>query len=145
MALVKRTGALRVMYALPVLLVTGWMVVSGYSTIRSIFRNNDQGYFQFARYLNETISPDTVVESWEWELDLVTKLRYHHPPTWVTNAATRRLWVDGLGSKVAYDFRQFAPEYVVVGPFARWTGLYADAGLLEDADLQVSIGRYDLY
>jgi 4-amino-4-deoxy-L-arabinose transferase-like glycosyltransferase len=136
---------LQTISAFALLAIAGWMLISGYSTIRSILRNHDDSYFQFARYLNESIPPDAIVESWEWELDLVTDLRYHHPPTWVTNAVTRRLWEDDSESGTVYDPREFAPEYLVVGPVARWTRVYTDTGLLDGADLQGSIGQYELY
>jgi len=136
---------LQVVSTLTLLAVAGGMLISGYSIIGPILRNRNDGYFQFTRYLNESVPHDAVVESWEWELDLVTNLRYHHPPTWVTNAVTRRLWENDFDSEVAYDPNEFAPAYLIVGPFARWTGLYAETGLLNSAELQASIGEYELY
>jgi len=149
LAPLRRTGTrrhqLRIAFALALLLITGWMIASGYSVIRSVLGNRDESYFLFARYLDETIPPSAIVESWEWELDLITDLRYHHPPTSVTNAVTHRLWVDGSEDKTVYDFRQFEPDYLIVGRFARWTELYPPDFLEHKCALVKSIGDYDLY
>jgi 4-amino-4-deoxy-L-arabinose transferase-like glycosyltransferase len=131
--------------AFALVLITGWMLASGYSTIRQIIWSDNKSYFEFAAYLDQNVPPNAVVESWEWELDLITDLRYHHPTTEVTNAITYELWVAYSPVTLDYDPRQFAPDYLVVGPFARWTQLYTRTGLLKTADLQKTIGEYELY
>ncbi len=131
----------------PFLLIALWMVVSSYPLVFQILSNRNQSYFGFACYLNETIPPGTVVESWEWELDLITQVNYHHPPTSVTNAATDSLWTRDPNSKpvLDYEFRHSKPEYVIIGPFARWTGLYNSIILSSESKFQAAIGEYELY
>ncbi len=140
----KKSLWLRALAALSLLAIACGMMLSGSSTIGQILRNSNDAYFRFARYLEESIPRHAVVESWEWELDLITDLCYHHPPTWVTNAFTQRLWAGDM-TNVSYDPKQYTPTYLIIGPFARYTGLYSETGLLNDARLQIAIGGYELY
>jgi 4-amino-4-deoxy-L-arabinose transferase-like glycosyltransferase len=141
----RRGKGWRAASALVLVLVAGWMIASGFGTIGSVLQSQDESYFQFARYVNDVVPSSAVVESWEWELDLVADLQYHHPPTSVTNAVTRRLWVDGSESEIDYDFQRFAPDYLIVGSFAKATGLYPPDFLEHGCTLVGSIGEYDLY
>jgi hypothetical protein len=44
-----------------------------------------------------------------------------------------------------YDFEQHHPDYIINGPFSKWTGLYPPGYLSQECTLVVSIGEYDLY
>lgn len=141
----KRRNRWRIVSTLALLLVAGWMVASGWSTIGAILGSQDESYFDFAQYIHDVIPPGAVVESWEWELDLIADLCYHHPTTPITNVATRMLWVDRSVDEIDYDFQRFDPDYLIVGRFAKWTGLYPTDFLEHKCTLVGSIGEYDLY
>jgi 4-amino-4-deoxy-L-arabinose transferase-like glycosyltransferase len=100
---------------------------------------------KFAAYLEETIDSQEVVESWEWELDVLAPgLTYHHP----TN-----IWVDrmhlptqfGIPVEEIYDPAPFKPAYLIDGPFSKWTGLYAHYLSAGCCSLVKRVGPYDLY
>jgi hypothetical protein len=55
------------------------------------------------------------------------------------------LWVDRSVDEIDYDFQRFDPDYLIVGRFAKWTGLYPTDFLEHKCTLVGSIGEYDLY
>jgi len=112
--------------------------------VKKIVQAPDNGLQEFAHYLNANIPQDAVIESWEWEVDLLTDRTYHHPPYEITNALTERMWYGAPVSPQVYDFLAFHPDYLIRGPFARWTGIYPQ-DLLQYCSLVVTIGEYELY
>lgn len=112
--------------------------------IMTIATTIDKSAQLFATYLQQTIPSNAVIESWEWELDALTELTYHHP----TNE-----WVDRLTAvtqfnvplEETYNLYANDPDYLIDGQFSKWTGLYRPA--LQDGCciLINSIGSYDLY
>ncbi len=113
--------------------------------IKEIVRSPDSGLRELAHYLNTNVPNDVVIESWEWEIDLLTDHVYHHPPYEITNAFTESLWYGTSIPRDKYDFLAFHPEYLIAGPFAKWTGIYPWDSLRERCTLIVTIGEYDLY
>ncbi len=86
-----------------------------------------------AGWLAANVSEDTVIETWEPELGLLADHRFHYPPPSLLIHAVAHIARGGPPPASQYAFRdQGAPEYVVVGAFARWVGLYADADLSVD-------------
>ena len=65
---------------------------------------------RFADYLRRNVGPRAVVESWEWEIDTLADLNYHHP----TND-----WVDAYTALLQFgeplprrdDPFQYSPDY----------------------------------
>jgi hypothetical protein len=53
--------------------------------------------------------------------------------------------VDSAEGGIVYDIQRHAPDYVVVGSFAKWTGLYPLDFLEQECTLVTSVGEYDLY
>lgn len=99
---------------------------------------------QFARLLLATVGPDQIVESWEWELDVLADLRYHHPTNdWVDRftAATQF----GETPDAVYDPAQSRPAFLIDGPFSKWTGIYRPALDAGCCALVGRAGQYDLY
>ena len=86
-----------------------------------------------AAWLAEHVGLDTVVETWEPELAVFSDQRYHYPPPALLIAAVAHIWRGAPSPADSYAFRDAgAPDYVVVGPFAQWVGLYADDDLEVD-------------
>ncbi|MFZ5917178.1 MAG: ArnT family glycosyltransferase [Chloroflexota bacterium] len=105
----------------------------------------DSGLQEMAEYLNRYIPTDQTIESWEWEADFLTEHSYHHPPYAVTNAVTAAIWYKEQMPPDLYDPLEFEPIYLLNGPFAKWTGIYAQV-LQENRGARiVSLGQYDLY
>jgi 4-amino-4-deoxy-L-arabinose transferase-like glycosyltransferase len=107
--------------------------------------------YKLAAFLNEEIDKQSVIETWDQELDVLTDHRYHFPDQSLlvrTHAATyqgaSRDYV--LGSDY---FNAVRPSYVVVGWYARYIQVYDPQFLREHGALLATIGdgewRYDVY
>jgi hypothetical protein len=86
-----------------------------------------------AGWLRANVPETTIVETWEPELGVLTDHRYHYPPPAMLIHAVAHIARGGPSPATRYAFREGgAPEYVVVGAFARWVGMYGDADLQAD-------------
>ncbi|MBL8136129.1 MAG: glycosyltransferase family 39 protein [Acidobacteria bacterium] len=86
-----------------------------------------------AVWLTTHVPLDTVIETWEPELGLLTDHRFHYPPPSLLIHAVAHVVRGGSSPATQYTFRGGgAPAFVVVGPFARWVGLYSDPELRAD-------------
>lgn len=86
-----------------------------------------------AAWLTATVPLDTLIETWEPELGVLSDHRYHYPPPSLLIHAVAHIVRGAPSPATRYAFRTAVqPEVVVVGPFARWVGLYADADLGAD-------------
>lgn len=122
------------------------LVLSGMiPMMKQIIQSPDSSLQELAQYLNRHIPTDEVIESWELEVDLLTKHNYHHPPYEVTNAFTAHIWHGSPLPPDIYDPLGFRPSYLLDGVFSKWTGLYSPDYLGQECTLVVSIGSYDLY
>ena len=74
-----------------------------------LFSEPDQTPQRFADYLRRNVGPRAVVESWEWEIDTLADLNYHHP----TND-----WVDAYTALLQFGEplpRRYDPFQVLAG------------------------------
>ena len=131
------------------LAVGGMMVMVLLSGIlpmsKEIIFSPDGGLQKLADYLNTYIPKDAVIESWEWEVDVLTDHIYHHPPYAITNVYTEHVWYNTSISVAMYDPMAAGPSYLIVGSFAKWTGIYSPILLEQRCTPVQSIGEYDLY
>lgn len=112
---------------------------------RDILFSRDRGFLGFTAYLNDNVNTADVIESFEWELDLVADHNFHHPPTSVTNVVTAEIWYGIPPPPQFYDFLVGNPTFIVNGIFSKWTGVYPSDFLQEKCQLVASFGDYDLY
>jgi 4-amino-4-deoxy-L-arabinose transferase-like glycosyltransferase len=117
------------------------------NTARSIVTARDRSPQQVAAYLDANVPASTVIETWEPELGFLSTRAVHYPPSGWLDRAVRAQWL-GSTSTTTSDYDPIAlvhPDYLVVGPFGKYTGIYA--GLLSrDATAPiVSYGEYDIY
>ena len=88
---------------------------------------------QIAAWLSANLPDDTVIETYEPELGVLSDHRYHYPPPSLLIHAVAHVARGAPAPASRYNFREAATaDYVVVGPFARYVGLYGDDDL--DAD-----------
>lgn len=98
-----------------------------------------------ADYLDANVERAALIETWEPEIGFLTDHNYHYPPQIMLNTAVKYMWQGGPPPAQAYDFVQTGrPDYVLVGKFARWVGMYP-ADVLADYELVTSVEYYDLY
>lgn len=84
-------------------------------------------------WLTANVPPEAVIETWEPELEVFSDHRFHYPPPSLLIHAVAYISRGGPAPASQYAFRETGwPDYVVVGAFARWVGLYADADLSAD-------------
>jgi hypothetical protein len=99
-----------------------------------------------AAYLNENVSHEALIESWEPEMGFMTDHNYHFPPPLLLKDAVTYIWLGGTPPGQAYNFIQTDhPDYVLVGEFARWVELYPTRLLAARYKLVNRIGAYELY
>jgi len=141
-----RDGKLAVFQNLSVaLILLALLCSSPMQIVKDIVGEQDISVQEFARYINEHVSQDVVIESYEYELDILTHHTYHHPPEPLITLATRHVYSGEPYPAGFYDFQAFHLEYLIVGPFAKWTGIYPHDFLEQRCTLVESIGEYDLY
>ena len=86
-----------------------------------------------AEWLTRCVPASATVETWEPELGFLTDHRYHFPPQSLLVTAVDYVWHGGPPPRSSYEFRVHGvPDYVVVGAFAAWVGLYGQADLERD-------------
>ncbi len=99
-----------------------------------------------AKYLDEHVPTDAVIETWEPEMGFLTNHNYHFPPSGLLNKAIAYIWLNGPAPSNDYDFLAGQrPQYVLVGGFARWVNLYPNDVLEKNYKLITRIGDYELY
>jgi hypothetical protein len=60
------------------------------------------------------------------------------------NRAVRQVWLGETPVSELYDFRELQPDYVLVGEFGRWVGIYPEERL-GDFEEVASSGPYQLF
>jgi 4-amino-4-deoxy-L-arabinose transferase-like glycosyltransferase len=113
------------------LLVLAVPIVSGIALqMIALARPPEPSAQLMAALVTRDVAPEASTESLEWELDVLTRHAFHHPPPFVP--------------AVPYDVPADT-TYLVDGPMSKWTGLYRRE--LEKAEYRriASAGVYDLY
>jgi hypothetical protein len=99
-----------------------------------------------AATLNRVAPLDATVATWEPEMTFLTDHSYHVPPQRLLAVAVAHVWAGGPSPASRYDFMNGgAPDYVLVGPFARGVGIYPEERLRADFEFVASTGPYSLY
>jgi 4-amino-4-deoxy-L-arabinose transferase-like glycosyltransferase len=119
-------------------------VVSLAAQIRTNISTPEDAPQRMAAYLNQTLPTSTVIETWEPELGFLTDHTYHYPPPSYLDLAVRHQWLGGPAF-AGYDPRAYGATYLIIGPFARYTGLYDDVSFAGHTQQIELIGDYTLY
>lgn len=131
--------------ALPAVLYAA-LLLGGLTTIAGkLTHSPNSGLQDLVRYLNARIPVGSVIETWETEVGALTDHTYHHPPYEVTNAYTRHLWKNEPLPDNLYNPLVYGPQYLILGRFGRWTGIYQPDFLERNGTLVRRIGQYDVY
>ncbi len=101
-------------------------------TMRQIIAPPPNVPVAMAAFLDQHVPRDALIETFEPEMGFLTDHRYHFAPTVILQHAVRHVWLGGPPPSEGYDFVQREhPDYVLVGPFARWIDLYPAEMLAE--------------
>jgi len=120
-------------------------------TVRQIVTPPPNLPVAMAAYLDQHVPRDALIETFEPEMGFLTDHRYHFAPLVILEQAVRHVWLGGPPPSESYDFVQRErPDYVLVGPFARWIDLYPAEMLAERYRLVVQFEAswplgYELY
>jgi len=128
-------AVLAVMVALPLAQTAKQIIAPGFNAP-----------FAMAAYLTQRVPETTVIETWEPELAFLTNHRYHFPPQQFLYQAVSHVWLGKTSPGETYRFvEDQAPDFVLVGEFARWVGMYSTATLARDYVTDNRTGAYELY
>ncbi len=112
--------------------------------VRTTFAAPDTAPQQMARYLDRMTPLSAIIETWEPELGVLTDHRYHYPDPAYLDRAVRHTWLGGPPI-VGYDVHAGGADYLLIGPFARYTGIYNESTIAAQYQRIVVIGDYALY
>lgn len=118
---------------------------SSFAMLRNIVSAQDDSPRQFAAYLDAAIPASGRIETWEWEIAFMAgPHEFHHPPTQLLNNLILQKQTGASLLSEPYDLQTAQPQYLIIGPFAKWTQFYS-ADVLARFERIQSIGEYDLY
>jgi len=120
------------------------LIANSAATVRAIAHPPDTGFEEMRDVLRHHVDAAAIVETWEWEFSLDERPTYTHPDVDMLLAATRLVMSHGSMPPALYDWRRRNPDYLLLGPFGGWTGIYR-AAVPDHADLVAQRGRYALY
>jgi 4-amino-4-deoxy-L-arabinose transferase-like glycosyltransferase len=127
------------------------VIVPLQSKIRTDVLEADRASQEVVAFIAQTVEPGALIETWERELGIMTDRQYHYPDQSMlakTHLAIYRNGPRDYALGAAY-FQQHQPQYLVVGWFGRWLGIYDKAYIQEHGEWLASFGpeneRYDVY
>jgi 4-amino-4-deoxy-L-arabinose transferase-like glycosyltransferase len=124
-------------------IVIGTLYAFGVQLV-TLFSEPDKSAQEFAGYLEAHIEDGAVVESWEWQLDILADVNYHHPPNDLVDKQTAYIH---YGDEFVTNYNPFyyQPEYLIIGPFSKGMTLYSQYIQAGCCELVYQSGDYDLY
>jgi hypothetical protein len=92
----------------------------------------------------ESITPESaVIDGWEPEVGFLTDRAIQYPPPGSLDRVVRAYW---FGGEPMPDFsQQLQGEYLLIGPFSRWVGVYRYAAASPAYSRIAVEGPYELY
>ncbi len=98
-----------------------------------------------ADYIAQQVPTSAVIETWEWEMDiLLPEAHFHHPHQLYLFEAIRQF--SGRETfDLGYDVLQADPDFLIVGNMSAWTGIYRNQALDQFFTKVVQFGPYALY
>jgi 4-amino-4-deoxy-L-arabinose transferase-like glycosyltransferase len=131
--------------SLALVALLAWVISGLFNQVRNIDGRYDDSPQKFAQAVDQIVPVGAVIESWEWEIDLLAPDRVYHHPTndWVDwKTAETQFGEEPSGT---YDALAYQPEYLIEGPFSKWTEMYSDLLAGGCCEPIVTIGNYTLY
>lgn len=98
---------------------------------------------RFARAVEQTVPPGATIAGWEPEITFLTDRELVYPPIGSLATVIAAVW----DTSVSVDHIAPNPQsdYLVVGEFGRWVGIYEAALARGDYSLVLSVDNYELY
>ena len=138
---VRQLVAIRVAAVAIAAMLAGGVTAHAIARVRDLATAPDRSAQTFSATLAALVGPGQLVESWEWQLDVLVDRPLHHPDDLWVGRYTAQIF-GGVPVRDTYDWRRASPRYLVDGPFSKFTGIYR-AGLTEGCcTLVASDGQY---
>jgi hypothetical protein len=97
-------------------------------------------------YIARNLSKESVIESWEWEVDALSDHRnFHHPSQVDLLRATRANFFKDRHYSLTYDMLASEPDYLLLGTMSDWTGIYDDRIIASEFVELEQFGPYRLF
>ena len=126
-----------------VALIVGMIGAPWMARAVALFVRTDRTAYQMAAYIETHVADDALIEAWEPEIAFLTDGRYHFPPSHLLDAVSR---ARALGmDPPPYDPLAADPDYILVGEFGWWTGLYSSDFLQACCRPVKTVGTYVLF
>lgn len=126
-----------------------WIALAGplplAATAASILTPPPNAARAMASFLDRTLSPSALIETWEPELGVMTAHRFRFPPNTLLATAVAHRFANGPAPSSAYDFTKPPPDYVLVGEFATWVDIYPREQLVSGFELLHEEGPFQLF
>jgi 4-amino-4-deoxy-L-arabinose transferase-like glycosyltransferase len=135
----RRLGAL-----LAILIVVSALPFGILALYRNYSSTDSRDALAVAAMLNSQTPPGARIETYESELHFLLNRSYHFPPDQVHVDLNRRMLLDEH-TAITYDPLAADPDYLVVGSFAGWNGLYDPVIKSGAFHLIDHIGSYAIY
>lgn len=118
-----------------------WMAVQA----RYAFRGREDGRAlqDVVAFLHSRVPATALIETYESELLFLLNRRYHYPPAQLNVDFIPQMWKEERN--LVYDGLIADPDYVVVGEFGRWAGIYRRLVETGQVRLILQVGRYQVY
>ena len=129
---------------LAILIVTGTLPFGILALYRNYSSDDSRAALKVAAMLNTQTPPGTRIETYESELHFLLNRPYHYPPDQVHVDLNHRMLLDEHVT-IAYDPLAADPDYLVVGTFAGWNGLYDPVIQSGAFHLIDHVDSYDIY
>jgi hypothetical protein len=120
------------------------LIANGAATVRAIASPPETGFAEMREYLRTQLESNAVIETWEWEFSVDDRPTYTHPDLETLYVTTRLVMSNRPLPPSLYDWRRRHPDYLLLGPFGEWTGIYRLA-MPTDVELVTRRARYALY
>ena len=122
-------------------LLSLWMTVQA----RYAFRGREDGRAvqEVVAFLQVRVPADATIETYESELLFLLNRPYHYPPAQLNVDFIPQMWKQER--HLTYDPLVADPDYVVVGEFGRWAGIYKSLVETGQVRLILQVGRYQVY
>jgi hypothetical protein len=121
-----------------------YVVAQGSRRAGELAAVEDTSVQDFARFVNQHVDPGVLIESWEWQLGILTDHSVHHPTNDWVDRYTAAIF-GGVPVSMRYRWLDLSPAYLVDGPFSKFTTIYAADLAAGCCTLVATHGGYDLY
>ena len=103
----------------------------------------DDSAQRFAQIINQKVPLDASIATWEQEMMVLTDHKYRYPAQSLLNEAVKHQWFGGPAAH--YNWMEHPTDYVIIGPFAKYTLIADDPDFNANYRLINTTDSYDLY